>query len=325
MKDGLQKGPEIRQYYLRLSPRIFVFNGGARFFMTGIWQCRRDGETWCLSVADDFLEKMEEQINRTKLACIALLSAVAFSSGVYAKGAAPGAWKWERKVSFISPWGPGGGSGPTIRNIVPLVREVIGVPAEVQHVEGAGGANGAVFAERQPADGYTYLLATQSQIILDLQKTLPYDFKTEFIPIAKLVHSTNGLMASAKAMKGKYTDFKSFIAYAKAHPRELSCAMLSAGGTDAASLTQELALSFGVPMNQVGNVVKIVSYGGGSEIDAALVGGHVHVAVAGSGDEAGLIESGDVVPLVVFAEKRMHSFPDIPTTGEMGIAAYIAV
>ncbi|GHV94348.1 hypothetical protein AGMMS50293_06680 [Spirochaetia bacterium] len=245
------------------------------------------------------------------------------SQGGTQSGGAQGAWKFERKVTFISPWGPGGGSGPTIRNLVPLVQEVIGVPCEVQHIEGAGGANGAIAAQRQPPDGYTWLLATQSQIVLDLQKTLPYDFKSEFIPVGKLVHSTNGLFASSKAMKGKYTDFKSFIAYVKAHPKELSCAMLSAGGTDAASLYQTLALALGVPMNQVENYVKIVSYGGGSEIDSALVGGHIDVAIAGPGDEAGLIESGDVIPLVVLAEKRMVSFPDIPCTGELGIASYI--
>ncbi|MDR1934413.1 MAG: hypothetical protein LBS49_02315 [Candidatus Accumulibacter sp.] len=243
-----------------------------------------------------------------------------FGSGAAAQGSD---WKWERKVTFISPWGPGGGSGPTIRNIAPLVQEVIKVPCEVQHVEGAAGANGAVAADRQPADGYTYLMATQSQVLLDLQQILPFDFHDRFIPIAKLVHSTNGLMASAKSMKGRYTDIKSFAAYVKANPRKVSVAMLTATGTDAASLNQLLSLLLDVPMGKIGEYVKLVNYGGGSEIDAALVGGHVDVAIAGPGDEAGLIESGDVVPLVVLAEKRLASFPDIPSTGEMGLPAYI--
>jgi tripartite-type tricarboxylate transporter receptor subunit TctC len=193
----------------------------------------------------------------------------------------------------------------------------------VQHTEGAAGANGAIAAQRQPGDGYTFLMATQSQIILDLQKTLPFNFHDEFIPVGKLVHSTNGIMASARRMQGKYTDYKSFIAYVKAHPKEISIAMLSVGGTDSASLAQALALSLGVSMAQVPDYIKVVSYGGGSEIDAALVGGHIDAAVGGPGDEAGLIESGDVVPLIVMAEKRMGSFPQIPCTGDLGIPAYI--
>ena len=246
-----------------------------------------------------------------------------FAGGGQNQSAPSGEWKWNRKVTFISPWGPGGGSGPTIRLIVPEVEKVIGVPCEVQHVEGAGGASGAVAAQRQPADGYNFLLATQSQILLDLQGSLPFNFKEEFIPIGKLVHSTNGLMGSAKAIQGKFSDFKGFISYVKANPKTVTVAMLSSGGTDQAGLYQTLALSLGIPINQVNDYVKITPYGDGAEIDAAMVGGHIDCCIAGPGDEAGLIESGDIIPLVVMAEKRMVSFPDIPSTGEMGIPAYI--
>jgi len=260
---------------------------------------------------------------------IAVLLAV-FGAGMVFAGSQPqqaapsGEWKWTRKITFISPWGPGGGSGPTIRVLVPEVEKVVGIPCEVVHQEGAGGLNGAVAAYKQPADGYTWLLATQSQILLDLQGQMPYDFKAEWIPVAKLVHSTNGLMASAKAAKGRYTDFKSFLAYIKANPKTVTCAMLSSGGTDQACLYQTLALSLGVPISQVTDYVKITPYSGGSEIDAAMVGGHIDACIAGPGDEAGLIESGDVIPLVVMAEKRLKSFPDIPATGQdFNIPAYI--
>ena len=247
-----------------------------------------------------------------------------FAAGGQQQAPASGEWKWTRKVTFISPWGPGGGSGPTIRFIVPEVEKVIGIPCEVVHQEGAGGLNGAVAAHRQPADGYTWLLATQSQILLDLQGQMPYDFKDQWIPVGKLVHSTNGLMASAKAAKGKYTDFKSFLAYIKANPRTVSVAMLSTGGTDQACLYQTLALSLGVSISQVTDYVKITPYSGGSEIDAALVGGHIDASIGGPGDSAGLIESGDVLPLVVMAEKRLASFPNIPATGQdFNIPAYI--
>ena len=264
-----------------------------------------------------------------KIAIITLIAVLSSAGIVFAGGngqqrdTVSSEWKWTRKVTFISPWGPGGGSGPTIRTLVPEVEKVLGIPCEVVHQEGAGGLNGAVAAYRQPADGYTWLLATQSQILLDLQGQMPYDFKAEWIPVGKLVHSTNGLMASAKAAKGRYTDFRSFINYVKANPRTVTCAMLSTGGTDQVSLYETLALALGVSISQVTDYVKITPYSGGSEIDAALVGGHIDVSIGGPGDSAGLIESGDVLPLVVMAEKRLSSFPNIPSTGEMGIPAYI--
>lgn len=234
-----------------------------------------------------------------------------------------GEWKWTRKVTFISPWGAGGGSGPTIRVLTPLVQGIIGVPAEVVHQEGGGGALGANAAFRQPADGYTFLMATQSQIFLDIQGQLTHDFHENWIPVGKLVHSTNGIFASSAAARGRYTDFNSFIAYIKANPGTVSIAMLSTGGTDQASLYETLAGALNVPLSEAANYVKITPYSGGAEIDAALVGGHVDASVGGPGDSRGLIESGDIIPLVVLAEKRLTSFPNIPCTGELGVNSYI--
>jgi tripartite-type tricarboxylate transporter receptor subunit TctC len=137
------------------------------------------------------------------------------------------------------------------------------------------------------------------------------------------VHSINILTASKKAMQGKFTDFKSFITYAKAHPQELSVGMLTATGSDAASLRQALALGLGVSLADVDKYVKTVAYGGGAEISAAQVGGHLTLAISGADEVAGLLASGDIVPLVAMSEKRMSSFPDVMTTGELGYNAYI--
>ena len=271
-------------------------------------------------------EKMKKIASVTFIAVLLVVlgAGIVFAAGGQQQSSASGEWKWERKITFISPWGPGGGSGPTIRNLTPLVQQVLNIPCEVNHVEGAGGANGAIAAQRQPADGYNFLLATQSQIILDLQNMLPFNFKDEFIPIAKLVHSTNSILASARGIKGKFSDFRGFIDYVKANPRELSVAMLSSGGTDEASLRQVLSLALNVPMDKLGDYLKITPYGSGSEVDAALIGGHIHLSIQAPGDSAGLIESGDIIPLVVLAEKRLASFPNIPATGQdYNIPAYI--
>jgi tripartite-type tricarboxylate transporter receptor subunit TctC len=234
-----------------------------------------------------------------------------------------GTWKWERKVTIVVPWGPGGGADPTARQLQVPLQRALGVPVEIVNVEGGGGIAGTQFASRQPADGYTYVLGTQSMILLDIQGTLPVKWREEFVPVAKLVHSTNALISSKKAMGGKYTDFKSFITYAKAHPGELTCGMLSATATDAVSTVQTLSAGLQVPMADVNKYIKIVSYGSGSELTAALVGGHLNIGIAGLGDIEGLVESGDIVPLIAMSEKRLPSSPNVPCTGEMGIAAYV--
>ena len=232
-------------------------------------------------------------------------------------------WKWERKVTLVCPWGVGGGADGTLRPLQPLLQDILGVPVEIVNVEGAGGANGIDFTYKQPADGYTYVIGTQSIIMLDLQKILPLDYYEEFVPVAKLVHSINLIASSKKAQEGKYSNFSEFIEYAKAHPQELTCGMLTATGADAVSLKQTLAGGLGVDINDIEKYVKIVNYGGGAELSSAMVGGHINISITGADEIKGLIESGDIVPLISMSEKRMSSLPDVECTGELGINSYV--
>lgn len=251
------------------------------------------------------------------------------AGGNSASGAASGSqtaadeWTWERKVTLVCPWGVGGGADGTLRPLQPVLQDILGVPVEIVNVEGAGGANGIDFTCKQPADGYTYVLSTQSHIMLDLQKILPVEHRKELQPVAKLVHSINIIASSKKAMEGKYTNFTEFVQYAKDHPQELTCGMLTATGSDAVSLKQTLAGGLGCDITEVEQYIKIVNYGGGAEQSSAIVGGHVNIMITGADEIAGLIESGDIVPLISMSESRMSSLPELECTGELGIDSYV--
>ncbi|MDR2134149.1 MAG: tripartite tricarboxylate transporter substrate binding protein [Treponema sp.] len=264
------------------------------------------------------------QVTIVAVLLITLSAAVVFAGGQSAgSGAGSGEWKWERKITLVCPWGVGGGADGTLRPLQPLLQEILGVPVEIVNVEGAGGANGIVFAQKQPADGYTYVLATQSIILLDLQKILPFDYQKELQPVAKLVHSTNLLTSSKKFQTGKYNNFQEMVAYAKAHPQELSCGMLTATGQDSVSMKQTLAAALGVSVPDVDKYIKTVSYGGGAELSAAMVGGHLSLGVSGSEEIQGLIQSGDIVPLIAMSENRVSSVPNVPCTKELGINSFV--
>ena len=234
-----------------------------------------------------------------------------------------GEWTWGRRVTIISPWGPGGGLGPVIRNIIPELEKIIGVPVEVQHVEGGGGLQGTVFAQRQPADGYTFVAGTQSTVGLDIRQQLGFDFRKEFVPVGKLVHATKGIIASRSATQNRFSDFNGFIAYIKANPGQLSVGMRSPGGSDEVSLIEVLALALNVSIAEAKDFVRIVPFASGSEQDAALAGGHVHLTVQGFNESPGLIEAGSAIPIVAFSPQRMNSFPNVPSTGELGIPSFI--
>ena len=223
-------------------------------------------------------------------------------------------FNFERKVDIVCPWGIGGGADSTIRPMAELLKGIIGQQVDVVNVEGGGGVNGVEYTYKQPADGYTFMLGTQSLIMQDLQGNTSMDYRTEFVPVAKLVHSINIIAGSKLALdqKGVKT-FSELVAYAKENPFGVTVGMLTATGADGASLKQAL----------VGLDVLELSYSSGSEMNAALMGGHIDMMITGTDEIQGLIESGDVIPLVACAENRMQLYPEMECTGELGIESYI--
>lgn len=246
-----------------------------------------------------------------KLVCLFLALTMVLSMTV----AASAEWKFERKVDIICPWGVGGGADSTIRPMADLLKEALGVQVDVVNVEGAGGVNGVEHTYKQPADGYTFMLGTQSLFMQDMQATTSMDFKTEFEPIDILVRSINIIAASKKSLdKMGVSTWSEMAAYIEANPYTVSVGMLTSTGVDGASLAQTIE----------GLDVLDISYSSGSEVNSALVGGHCDLMICGADEIAGLIESGDIVPLLVLSEKRMSIYPEIECSAELGIDSYMA-
>ncbi len=224
-----------------------------------------------------------------------------------------GEWAFERKIELVCPWGLGGGADSTLRAMSTLLQRELGVAVEVRNETGAGGVQGIEYTYKQPADGYTFMLGTQSLYIQDMLGNTSMDFKTEFECVDVLVHSINMLAGSKKQLE-KYgiKNFSDLKAYAAANPYKVSVGMLTSTGVD--GMCFELATE-GLDLN-------VVQYGGGAEINADLAGGHCDLAVGGYDDMSGLIESGDIVPLLVFCEHRLSIFPDCECTAEVGIDSY---
>ena len=245
-----------------------------------------------------------------KLVCLVLVVIMTLALAACASAE----FKFERKIDIICPWGVGGGADSTIRPMASLLSDILGVPVEVVNVEGASGVNGVEYTYKQPADGYTFMLGTQSLFMQDMSGTTSMDFKKEFTPIDVLVHSINIIAASKKSMdKYGVSNWAELSAYINEHPFEVSVAMLTATGVDGASLGQATADMW----------LLETPYSGGSEANSALVGGHCDLSITGTDEIAGLIESGDIVPILALCENRMSIYPDMQCTGELGIESYM--
>ncbi|MBQ9595507.1 MAG: tripartite tricarboxylate transporter substrate binding protein [Synergistaceae bacterium] len=239
------------------------------------------------------------------LSALLVLSFVVCSVGL-----ASAEWKFERKISIVCPWGVGGGADSTLRPMANLLKNILGQEVEVVNVTGGNGVTAVEYVYKQPADGYTYMLGTQSLFMQDIQGTTSMNFKDEFIPVARLVHAINVITASKVAMEKKgYKTFSEMRKYVQDNPFEVSVGMLTSTGLDGASLKQAIE----------GLDILDVSYPSGSEMNSALVGGHIDIMVTGTDEIEGLITAGDIVPLLALCEKRMKRYPDVECSVELGI------
>jgi len=243
---------------------------------------------------------------------VALILALIMVMGICAVASAED-WKFERGITIVCPWGLGGGADSTIRPMATLLQNKLGVPVDVRNETGGSGVTGATFAYKEPADGYTFLLGTQSLFIQDMMDNMDFNFKDEFVPQDILVHSIN-MLAGSKISMEKYgiKNFSDLKAYAAEHPYEVSVAMLTATGVD--GMCFEIATE-GLALNPV-------TYDSGSAANSDMAGGHVDLSVGGYDDMSGLIESGDIIPLLVFCEHRIDIMPDCECTAELGIDSY---
>ena len=242
---------------------------------------------------------------------VVLFAAVMMVFGLCAASAEE--WEFDRGVTIVCPWGLNGGADSTIRPMSALLTEYLGVPVEVSNVTGESGVVGAAYAYSQPADGYTFLLGTQSLYIQDLLGKMDFDFKDEFECEVVLVHSIN-MLAGSKIQMDLYgvKTFSDLQVYAAEHPGEVSVAMQSAVGVD--GMCFEIATE-GLALNRV-------AYNSGDDVNNDVAAGLVDLAVGGYDDMSGAIEAGDLVPLLLFCEHRIAIMPDCECTAELGIDSY---
>ena len=227
---------------------------------------------------------------------------------------APSAFKFDHKIVIVCPWGEGGGADSTLRALIPLLKAELEQDIEVVNVTGNNGVNGAVYTQKQPADGYTFMLGTQSLLIMDINGAMPFKFKDEFIPVARLVNAINVIAASRSAMEERgYNNFSELREFVKSHPFSISVGMLTSTGVDGLSFKKAIE----------GLNVLEVNYPTGAGMNLALKEGQIDLMVTGTDEISDLISTGEITPLLVLAEKRMSAYPNVEAAGELGIDSVI--
>lgn len=218
----------------------------------------------------------------------------------------------QRKIEIVVGFGPGSGTDVTARAISEPLSQILGVPVVVTNIEGAQGLNGLAYAYKQPADGYTLFLTTQTQLITQVYKLSDIRFTEEFEPVSRLCHDVTVLGANST---GRFKTFEELSEFAKANPKAVKIAGLAATGLDGMIIKQFVENS--------GMDLDLVSFGGTSDCLSALLGNHVDLSICEIATAKPLIEAGDMNPMMVLAEQRLEGISDVPCSVELGINATI--
>jgi len=233
----------------------------------------------------------------TRLAALALPMGLARAADPYPS----------RPVRVIVPFAAGGGPDLLMRQLGPGLGEALGQPIVVENKVGAAGVLAAQFVAAAPADGYTLLHASVSQLVQKLlQPSLKFDPLTEFIPISLTAASPSVLCVAADA---PYRNLDQLVAAAKAAPGKFN---YSSGGIGTGA---HLAGATLAALN--GLQVVHVPLKGSVEIPGSLIRGDTQFAVPTSGTAIPQIKGGKLRALAVTSRKRLPVLPEVPTLFEI--------
>jgi tripartite-type tricarboxylate transporter receptor subunit TctC len=237
------------------------------------------------------------------IAAVAALARLSITSVGTAGAADYPAREIELVVSF-----PAGGPADTgARIVAPKMASLLGVPVVVVNKAGSGGAVGADYAAKAKPDGYTVYASTNS--VLTISTTImkvPYR-AADFAAVGAYASDLGVITTRAG---GPARTLEEFVEYARKNPGKLNYG--SAGLGTVSFFTMELF------KQAYGLDIAHVPFQGTGPVKNAIMGGHVNVATSGFGSLAPVIKSGDLIPLVTTAARRVAAFPNVPTMAEKG-------
>lgn len=220
-----------------------------------------------------------------------------------------------KPVRMMVPFPAGGGSDTMGRIVGTRLSERLGQQIVVENRPGAAGSIGADIVARAPADGYTILLGSTSELVQypNVNPKIPYDPVRDFAPIS-LVGTIPLVLVVHPSLPVK--NVKGLVALAKARPGEINFGSAGQGATTHLAVELFILLT-GVKMTHV-------PYKGSPQAVADLVSGDVQLGIPTMPAALPFIKSGRVKVLAVSSAKRASNLPDIPSLDEAGVKGYDA-
>jgi tripartite-type tricarboxylate transporter receptor subunit TctC len=213
----------------------------------------------------------------------------------------------ERPITFIVPWGAGGGTDGTARYFAAVMEKELGQPVNVVNRTGGGGVVGHSAIAQAPADGYTIGMITVEITMMHWQGLTDLG-PTSYTPLALVNSDPAGFTVRADS---PYKSVKEVIDAAKANPGKMKASGTGQGGIWHLALAG-LMNDLKIPQA----TIPWVPSNGAAPAMQDLVAGGVDMVTCSLPEARALIEAGKARPLAVMDDKRTALFPNVPTMQE---------
>lgn len=226
--------------------------------------------------------------------------------GIWAMGPAHAAQWPDRTVTIIVPSAAGGAADLTARTFAQYLGAKTGQSVVVEDRPGAGGIVGTNAAKSAPADGYTFLLSTNSTQAANpyLYKSLPYDPLKDFRQVGML--GTFGAVAVVSP-DSPFHAMPQLVDYARHHPGKVFYGYYSSSSQVPSALLKARA---DIKMDGAAykNITQIITDLRGGQIDFAFVD---YLTAMGQIDGKGLR------PIAVTGDTPNPAWPNVPTMSSL--------
>lgn len=219
----------------------------------------------------------------------------------------------QKPVTMIAPFSAGGVSDLEGRAFAQIAQKYLGQPVMVTNKTGGAGIVGSQFVRTSRPDGYTLLVGRIGPhgSIPAMNQTCPYKWD-QFTIISILQEDPVGVVVRADSPYKTLDDLKKAILE---NPGKLSY-----GSSGPLGMNGMAPLFFVNAMGGKPTDVKMISFAGGGETVAALMGGHIDF-LASNLAECGMpqLRAGQFRALAVTSPERWPDLPDTPTVRELGL------
>jgi tripartite-type tricarboxylate transporter receptor subunit TctC len=213
-----------------------------------------------------------------------------------------------RPITFVVPWGAGGGTDATARIVGAILERNLGQPVNVVNRVGGSGVVGHSAIATAAPDGYTIGMITVEITMMHHQGLT--DLKpTSYTPLALVNEDPPGVQVNASS---PWRDVKQLADAIRAAP----AGRMKASGTGQGGIWHLALVGWLQAMNLAPNHVAWVPSNGAGPAMQDLAAGGIEIVTCSVPEAKAMIDAGRARSLAVMAARRNPQFADVPTLNE---------